>query len=64
MKKVALSPELKATLKRLKLGAMADTLPDRIALAEKERVPIQDFLLLLEMVETAFYQVNVAKFFS
>jgi hypothetical protein len=25
---------------------------------------ILDFLLLLEMVETAFYQVNVAKFFS
>jgi hypothetical protein len=25
---------------------------------------IEDFLLLLEMVETAFYQVNVAKFFG
>ena len=25
---------------------------------------IEDFLLLLELVETAFYQVNVAKFFG
>ena len=47
MKKTALSPELKAVLKRLKLGAIIDTLPDRTALAEKDRTPIQDFLLMI-----------------
>jgi DNA replication protein DnaC len=47
MKKTSLSPELKTVLKRLKLGATIDVLPDRIALAEKDRTPIQDFLLMV-----------------
>ena len=42
MKKTSLTPELKVVLKRLRLGATIDTLPDRIALAEKDRTPIQD----------------------
>lgn len=36
--------------------------PDHVS--DENNFAIQDFLLLLEMVETAFYQVNVAKFFA
>jgi DNA replication protein DnaC len=40
-------PELKATLKRLKLSGMLATLPDRVAMARKEKL---DYLALLELV--------------
>jgi DNA replication protein DnaC len=40
-------PELKATLKRLKLSGMLATLPDRVAMAHKEKL---DYLALLELV--------------
>jgi DNA replication protein DnaC len=39
--------ELVAALKRLKLGPIADTLPDRLVLAEKQDMPFEDLLLLL-----------------
>ena len=39
--------ELKATLKRLKLSGMLATLPDRVAMARKEKL---DYLALLEIV--------------
>jgi DNA replication protein DnaC len=39
--------ELKATLKRLKLSGMLATLPDRVAMARKEKL---DYLALLELV--------------
>jgi len=41
-----ISPELKATLKRLKLSKMLDTLPDRLTLARQQKMPHQDLLLL------------------
>jgi len=41
-----ISPELKGVLKRLKLGRMLDTLPERLALARQQKTPHQDFLLL------------------
>jgi DNA replication protein DnaC len=40
------SPELKTTLHRLKLGKMLDTLPERLTLARQQKMPHQDFLLL------------------
>lgn len=42
-----LSHELVAALKRLKLGKIIDTLPDRLTLAEKQEMPFEDLLLLL-----------------
>lgn len=41
-----IDPDLKRTLKRLKLGRMLDTLPERLALARQQKMPHHDFLLL------------------
>lgn len=43
----AVSPELLSALKRLRLGRIADTLPERLLLAEKQEMPFEDMLLLL-----------------
>ncbi len=45
----AVSAELAAVLRRLKLGQMLDTLPERLALARQDHLPHTDFL---EMVLT------------
>jgi len=42
-----ISPDLRATLRRLKLGRMLDTLPERLALARAQQMPHQDFLILV-----------------
>jgi DNA replication protein DnaC len=42
----AISPDLKAVLRRLKLGRMLDTLPERLILARQQKMTHQDFLLL------------------
>lgn len=42
-----LQPELKKTLKRLKLSGMLATLPDRLAYARKEKLDYTDFLQLV-----------------
>jgi DNA replication protein DnaC len=42
-----LSPDLRAVLRRLKLSRMADTLPERFTLARQQKMPHQDFLLLV-----------------
>lgn len=42
-----ISSELKTTLRRLKLSKMLDTLPERLALAKSQKMPWQDFLLLV-----------------
>lgn len=42
-----ISPDLRATLRRLKLGRLLDTLPDRLVLARQQKMPHQDSLLLL-----------------
>jgi len=42
-----ISPDLKAVLRRLKLGKMLDTLPERLSLARQNKTPHQDFLLLV-----------------
>lgn len=41
-----IQPELKTVLRRLKLGRLLDTLPERFALARLQKMPHQDFLLL------------------
>ena len=42
-----LTPELIAALKRLKLGPIADTLPERLVLADKQDMSFEDLLLLI-----------------
>lgn len=42
-----IQPDLKEALKRLKLGRLLDTLPERLALARQQKLPHQDFLLML-----------------
>ena len=41
-----IQPELTTVLRRLKLGRLLDTLPERFALARTQKMPHQDFLLL------------------
>lgn len=41
-----IDPDLKKILKRLKLGRMLDTLPERLTLARQQKMPHQDFLVL------------------
>jgi DNA replication protein DnaC len=40
-----ISAELRAALKRLRLGPIIDTLPQRLALADKHKLPVEDLLL-------------------
>ena len=47
MKSHALDPELVAALKRLKLGRIADTLPDRLVLADKHEMSFQELLVIV-----------------
>ena len=42
-----ISPDLKTTLRRLKLSRMLDTLPERLVLARQQKMPHQDLLLLV-----------------
>lgn len=42
-----ISPELKSAMKQLRLGKLLDTLPDRLALSEKDEMPRDEFLLML-----------------
>ncbi len=49
----SISPELVDALKRLKLGRVANTLPDRLVLADKQDMPFEDLLLMVLTDETA-----------
>ncbi len=42
-----ISTDLKKTLRRLKLSRMLDTLPERLTLARQQKMPHQDFLLIV-----------------
>jgi DNA replication protein DnaC len=42
-----ISPDLKTVLRRLRLGRMLDTLPERFTLARQQQMPHPDFLLLV-----------------
>ena len=43
----SITPELTATLRRLKLGQLIDTLPERLALAKTSKMSYAEFLQLL-----------------
>ena len=43
----SITPELTATLRRLKLGQLIDTLPERLALAKSSKMSYAEFLQLL-----------------
>ncbi len=47
MKTPTLSPELKTVLKKLKLGPIISTLPERMVLAEKQQLTLDETLLLV-----------------
>ena len=55
-----IQPDLRSTLKRLKLGRLLDTLPDRLALARQQKLPHQDFLLMLLSDEVERRDSNAA----
>jgi len=42
-----ISPDLRTILRRLKLGRMLDTLPERLAMARSQKMAPQEFLLLV-----------------
>lgn len=48
-----ISPELRQVLRRLKLGQMLDTLPERLVLASQTHIPHQEFLELVLADEVA-----------
>jgi DNA replication protein DnaC len=43
----SISQDLRTVLRRLKLSRILDTLPERLALARQQKMPHQDFLLLV-----------------
>jgi DNA replication protein DnaC len=59
--KTVISAELKDALKRLRLGPVLDTLAERIVLAEKQQMPLQDFLLLILTDEISRRQTSAAR---
>jgi DNA replication protein DnaC len=61
MKAPAISAELRDALKRLRLGRVLDTLPERLALADGQSTPLQDFLLLVLSDEIARRQGAAAQ---
>lgn len=52
--------DLRALLRRLKLGKLLHTLPERLALARQQKVPHQDFLLMLLSDEVSRRDANAA----
>ena len=42
-----IAPDLKVALRRLRLGPLLDTLPERLAMARQQKMPHQDFMLLI-----------------
>lgn len=48
-----IDPELKTAMRRLKLSRMLDTLPERLVSARQQKIPHQDFLLLVLSDEVA-----------
>jgi hypothetical protein len=42
-----ISPDLRNVLKRLRLSGMLETLPERLVSARQQKMPYQDFMLLM-----------------
>lgn len=55
-----ISAELLTALKRLRLGRIADTLPDRLTVAEKQDMPFEDLLLMVLTDETSRRETTAA----
>jgi DNA replication protein DnaC len=47
MTDASISPELRQTLRRLKLGPLLETLPERLTLARQQKLPYQEFMELV-----------------
>jgi len=60
MSTTTIGVDLKDALKRLRLGRILDTLDQRLVLAEKQEIPMQDFLLLILSDEIARRQASAA----
>jgi DNA replication protein DnaC len=60
MSTTTIGADLKDALKRLRLGRILDTLDQRLVLAEKQEIPMQDFLLLILSDEIARRQASAA----
>jgi DNA replication protein DnaC len=60
MSAIPIETDLKDALKRLRLGRVADTLAERLVLAEKQEMPMQDFLLLILSDEIARRQASAS----
>jgi DNA replication protein DnaC len=61
MKARVLSPELISVLKRLRLGRVLDTLPDRLTLAEKQDMAFEDMLLMVLSDEVSRRESSAAE---
>src|SRR5262245_46647464 len=48
-----ISPDLKAVLRRLRLSRILDTLPERLTVGRQQKMPHQDWLLLILSDEVA-----------
>ena len=60
MKAPVLNPDLVKALKALRLGPIADTLPDRLVLADKQQMSFEDVFLLLLTDEISRRQGSAA----
>ena len=60
MKAPVLNPDLVKALKALRLGPIADTLPDRLVLADKQQMSFEDVFLLLLTDEISRRQSSAA----
>lgn len=60
MKSDPISNDLLPVLRRLKLGRLLDTMPERLALARQQKMPHQDFLLLLLSDEVSRREAQAA----
>jgi DNA replication protein DnaC len=56
----AVSKDLKTVLRRLRLSPLLDTLPERLVLARQQKMPHQDFLLLVLGDEASRRESNAA----
>lgn len=52
--------DLRTLLRRLKLGKLLDTMPERLALARQQKTPHQDFLVMLLSDEVSRRDANAA----
>jgi len=55
-----ITSDLKASLKRLKLGKLVETLPERLTLARQQKMPHHDFLLLVLQDEVGRREAQAA----